>query len=222
MNYRVIILTVVIIAATACIQQNVTVPQVTSTDTLVQNATTMQPLASDPLPVPAAQDWQSPLDRLTERVTKKSFGTKVSPTNSPVQPERFSGYHTAIDFEIFPDEVDTVVTVKAACSGKILQRRTTAGYGGVIVQSCIYNEQPVTVVYGHLDINSVISKIGATIQVGQNLGNLGKGFSSQTDGERKHLHLGIHQGSTVSILGYVSKQADLSNWIDPLTVFDKP
>jgi hypothetical protein len=222
MNYRGIILVGVIIAVTACVQQNVIVPQATTTDASVQNATATQTLASDPLPVPAAQDWQSPLDRLTERVTKKFFATKVSPINSPVQPERFSGYHTAIDFETFSDEVDTVVTVKAVCTGKLLQRRTATGYGGVVVQACTYNNQPVTVIYGHLDINSVIPKIGATIQVGQALGNLGKGFSSQTDGERKHLHLGIHKGSTGSILGYVTKQSDLSAWIDPLTILNKP
>ena len=218
MNYRAIILVGVIIAVTACIQQNVTVPQTTSPDTSVQNATTTQPSGDQPT---AAEFWQSPINRLSERVTKKFFGTKVSPADSPVQPERFSGYHTAIDFETFSDEADTVVTVTAACSGKILQRRTATGYGGVVVQSCMYNNQPVTVIYGHLDIASVTAKVGTTLQVGQDLGNLGKGYSSQTDGERKHLHFGIHKGTSVSILGYVSKQSDLSHWIDPLTIFKK-
>src|SRR5438105_13240780 len=39
-----------------------------------------------------------PLENAQTRVTKKFFGTKVSPGNSPVTPERFSGYHTGVDF----------------------------------------------------------------------------------------------------------------------------
>ncbi|HZZ99469.1 MAG TPA: hypothetical protein VFK07_02035, partial [Candidatus Paceibacterota bacterium] len=49
---------------------------------------------------------------------------------------------------------------------------------------------------------------------GDFIGNLGKGYSSQTDGERKHLHLGIHKGSAVDITGYVSSDDLLSNWLD--------
>jgi len=47
------------------------------------------------------------------------------------------------------------------------------------------------------------------------LGNLGTGFSSETDGERKHLHLAIHKGSSVNILGYVQTKALLFDWLDP-------
>lgn len=204
-------LVLILLTLTACTQEH----PILDDKTIKQqnNATTTTESADS--------DWQAPLDNLSQRVTKKFFGTKVLPTDSPVQPERFSGYHTAIDFETFSNEVDTVVTVKAACSGKILQRRTASGYGGVVVQSCIYNNRPVTVIYGHLDIASVTAKVGTTLQVGQDLGNLGKGYSSQTDGERKHLHFGIHKGTTISILGYVSKQSALSDWIDPLIIFKK-
>ncbi|MCL5774898.1 MAG: hypothetical protein M1333_01655, partial [Patescibacteria group bacterium] len=54
-----------------------------------------------------------PLDKALERVTKKPFGIKISPQNSPVSPERFSGFHTGVDFETFPDEQDTGVSVYA-------------------------------------------------------------------------------------------------------------
>ena len=33
------------------------------------------------------------------RITKKPFGIFITTQNSPVQPERFSGYHTGVDVE---------------------------------------------------------------------------------------------------------------------------
>ena len=38
-----------------------------------------------------------PIGQTEERITKKPFGIKISPENSPISPERFSGYHTGID-----------------------------------------------------------------------------------------------------------------------------
>jgi hypothetical protein len=43
---------------------------------------------------------------------------------------------------------------------------------------------------------------------------LGKGFSSETDNARKHLHLGIHKGKGINYRGYVNTQAELESWID--------
>ncbi|NTU99252.1 hypothetical protein HGA64_04600 [Candidatus Falkowbacteria bacterium] len=40
-----------------------------------------------------------PISDALSRVTKKPFGIKVSPKNSSVSPERFTGYHTGVDFE---------------------------------------------------------------------------------------------------------------------------
>ncbi len=37
----------------------------------------------------------------------------------------------------------------------------------------------------------------------------------ETDGERKHLHLGIHKGTVVDLRGYVDSELDLKNWINP-------
>ncbi|MDP1845177.1 MAG: hypothetical protein Q8L09_00330 [Candidatus Moranbacteria bacterium] len=44
---------------------------------------------------------------------------------------------------------------------------------------------------------------------------MGKAYGAETDGERKHLHLGIHKGAGVNILGYVQSKAELSGWLDP-------
>jgi murein DD-endopeptidase MepM/ murein hydrolase activator NlpD len=158
--------------------------------------------------------FQPPIDRAAERVTKKPFGIYITPKTSPIQPERFQGYHTGTDFEIFPDELNANVTVRAICSGKIAVKRTASGYGGVLVQACQLDNQPITVIYGHLKLASISKNTGDTLNAGDPIGILGKAYSSETDGERKHLHLGIHKGSATSILGYVQSRSQLSGWID--------
>ena len=158
---------------------------------------------------------RAPLDRARERVTKKPFGLKVTPENSPVSPERFSGYHTGADFETFDDEKDKDVEVRAFCGGPIRERRTADGYGGVVVQECLLSDQAVTVVYGHLNIASVDAKVGEYVAPGDELGALGAAFSSETDGERKHLHFGIHKGTSIDLRGYVARNVELDQWLNP-------
>ncbi|HTP57129.1 MAG TPA: M23 family metallopeptidase [Candidatus Paceibacterota bacterium] len=156
-----------------------------------------------------------PLTNAKTRVTKKTFGLYVTPTDSPVSPEKFTGYHTGLDFETTPAEADVAVTVRALCDGTLLLKKWATGYGGVAVQSCMLDGQAVTVIYGHLNIDSVTMDIGAALHRGDAIAVLGKGYSTETDGERKHLHLGIHKGTTVNILGYVQKKSDLAAWLDP-------
>jgi hypothetical protein len=96
-----------------------------------------------------------PLDHALDRVTKKPFGILITPKTSPVQPERFRGYHTGTDFETTPEEATTTVAVHAICDGALLQKRTASGYGGIAVQSCVINKQHVTVLYGHLKLASI-------------------------------------------------------------------
>lgn len=160
-------------------------------------------------------DFLSPLDRASERVTKKPFGIYITPQNSPIQPEHFAGYHTGADFEILPEEINAEVSVHAVCAGKLLVKKYASGYGGVVVQACVLDSQPITVIYGHLRPNSIAAIIGENLDAGAKIGELGVASSTETDGERKHLHLGFHKGTSVNILGYVSKKADLSWWIDP-------
>ena len=154
-----------------------------------------------------------PIDQATKRVTKKPFGIYITPKNSPVQPEKFTGYHTGVDFETFPEEANTDVPFYAICSGKILAKRSATGYGVVFVQSCTINNQAVTVIYGHISLKSIAKNIGDTLSQEEKIGNLGHS-PDETDGERKHLHLGIHKGTEINIKGYVQSAPELSAWLD--------
>lgn len=160
-----------------------------------------------------------PLDRWQERVTKKPFGIFVSPTNSPISPEKFTGYHTGVDFETFSAEQDKDVAVSAVCAGPLLVKKFATGYGGVAVQSCKLDNQDVTIIYGHLKLASIQANVGQQLSAGEQIGILGKSFSIETDGERKHLHLSVHKGKEINILGYVQKQADLIDWLDATKFF---
>lgn len=155
----------------------------------------------------AKRDWLPPIDRAAERVTKKPFGLKVS--------DRFQGYHTGTDFEIFDDEQKSEVKIFAACDGPVRQKQFVNGYGGVIIQGCNQKGEPVTVLYGHLKLESVKANTDDKLLIGDLIGILGKGFSTETDGERKHLHLGIHRGTAIDLRGYVPRESDLKNWINP-------
>ncbi|MFA6271613.1 MAG: M23 family metallopeptidase [Patescibacteria group bacterium] len=163
----------------------------------------------------STEDYQSPLDRPSERISKKPFGIRITKTNSPVQPERFFGYHTGSDFEVFADELNSDVEVKSFCAGPLRMKTTANGYGGVIVQECDLNGQTVTVIYGHLRISTVIPEVGSNINKGDIIGLLGADKSAETDGERKHLHFGIHKGIEIDIKGYVQTKEELDNWLDP-------
>lgn len=138
----------------------------------------------------------------------------MSPGNSPVSPERFTGYHTGVDFEIFPGKENAAVSVYAICSGPLLEKITASGYGGVAVQKCELGNQPVIVIYGHLKLSSITAGQGQQLNKGENLAILGQGYSMETGGERKHLHIGIHKGSGVDLRGYVQKSSELINWIN--------
>lgn len=170
----------------------------------------------EPRPVVDKKNFQSPLNRANERVSKKPFGIFITPADSPVIPEKFNGYHTGTDFEIFPEELDTEVIVTAVCSGKLLMKRNATGYGGVVVQSCNLEGEPITVVYGHLKLESIKVAVGDDIGAGEALGVLGRAYSAEASGERKHLHLGMHKGPEINILGYVSAESALSSWLDPV------
>lgn len=163
-----------------------------------------------------AIEKEVPISRSLERVTKKQFGIKVSPNDSPVQPEKFSGYHTGVDFEIFPEEVDVDVEIYAICDGSVIFKNHVNGYGGVVIQECVLQNKNVTVLYGHLKLEGIAPKLNQNIKEGGLLGILGKGFSNETDGERKHLHLAIHKGKSINLRGYVGSSNLLEEWIDPL------
>jgi len=157
---------------------------------------------------------QAPLHNWQDRITKKPFGIFINPKTSPVQPEKFQGFHTGTDFEKFENEVDQLVNAKAICHGKIIQKKFVNGYGGVIVQDCEIENDPITVLYGHLDLEKSTSKIGDTAQQNQNIAVLAPDNSFYSDGERKHLHLGIHKGKQIQLQGYVQTKNQLMRWLD--------
>lgn len=161
------------------------------------------------------KEFISPLEKAQQRVTKKPFGIFIVPKNSPVQPEKFSGYHTGTDFEIFPEELGVDVPVRAVCSGKLRLKKIASGYGGLAIEDCFIEKNPITVIYGHLKLESIKYEAGAELKAGDMIGVLGKDRSQENNWERKHLHLGFHMGGAANILGYVKNRNDLLEWIDP-------
>lgn len=181
------------------------------------NATTNLNVSSAPVNTnpSAIAALVSPMDKRAERVTKKMFGTYITPKTSPVQPEKFTGYHTGLDFETFASEAKIDVPVMAACTGKVRAVQTVSGYGGVLVQQCVVAGQTVTALYGHIRLSSVKVKVGTELKAGVRFAVLGTGFSSETSGERKHLHFGLHKGTAINWRGYVSSKAALGEWMNP-------
>ena len=189
------------------------------TENSLKNGTLLKPEKEEETPKQELE-YFPPIDKFKERLTKKSFGDYITPQTSPVQPERFQGYHTGLDFEIFPGEEEKEIKVFAFCPGKVLEKRKITGYGGVLVQSCQIEGNPVTVLYGHLKLDSIKQKEGKGLQKGEFIGILGKGYSDETDGERKHLHFAIHKGTKIDVRGYVQTKGELQDWINPLPLLN--
>jgi murein DD-endopeptidase MepM/ murein hydrolase activator NlpD len=159
-----------------------------------------------------------PISHYDERPKLLTFGLYVTPdpeTNPIDPPERFTGFHTALDLEIFPEEIDQPVEVLAICDGKVVEAKAADGYGGIIIHSCSLRGQEVTVLYGHLNPATLTRKIGEAVRTGEKLGELAPAFSAESGSTRKHLHLGIHKGTEIELLGYVQDQAALHEFLDP-------
>lgn len=167
---------------------------------------------------PASQsELQIPIDGFFERITEKPFGIYITPVTSPVQPEKFTGYHTGVDVEY--GEVESEVAVRAVADGKVAAARTAAGYGGVLVIDH-RPDYPWFSLYGHLDPGS-LPRLGATVLAGQAVGKLAPAFSTASGGERKHLHFGIIAKSAPDIAGYVATERELAGWLDPQLILPK-
>lgn len=170
--------------------------------------------------IPKADDKKTaiafPVKEFKERITKKPFGIYITPETSPVQPERFKGYHTGVDVEYGDTAGD--VPVSAIAAGTIISSGRVSGYGGVVVIKHSIDNKNYLVLYGHLNPATLAAK-NTTVTSGQTIGTLGKGGASETDGERKHLHFGIYTGADLNFKGYVQTQEELKKWIDPLTLF---
>ena len=165
-----------------------------------------------PTPSPATVP---PIADFMQRVTKKFFGTYVTPTSSPVSPEKFTGYHTGVDVEY--TDTSTDVPVYAIAAGTVRTSSFASGYGGVMVIEHTINGRGLFAVYGHLRQSSMLAA-GTAVKQGDTIAVLGTGYSAETDGERRHLHFGIATSTT--ILGYATSTAALNaGWIDPLSLY---
>lgn len=157
-----------------------------------------------------------PIDQFKERITKKPFGIYITPQNSPVSPERFTGYHTGADIEYEDAAAD--VPVYAIADGKIVLARTASGYGGVMIfQTILDDNQNHSILYGHIRPSS-LPKIGE-IKKGDQIGLLGTGYSAETDNERRHLHFAVLSDDRIDIKGYVQNKSELSGWLDPVSFY---
>lgn len=157
-----------------------------------------------------------PIEDFYNRITKKEFGQYITKQNSPVQPERFSGYHTGVDIEYVDTEYD--VPVVSIADGTVVLSRWVSGYGGVTIIKHEIKGIFYYVIYGHLDPDSILN-VNKKIKQGERIGILGEDKSNETDGERKHLHFAIYKGNKINLLGYVQNQGELKNWIDPIDFF---
>ncbi|MEK7548310.1 MAG: M23 family metallopeptidase, partial [Patescibacteria group bacterium] len=133
-----------------------------------------------------------PIADFKSRITKKRFGTFVTPTSSPVSPERFSGWHTGVDVEYGDSGGD--VAVLAIADGVIMINKIAAGYGGVLAISHLIKREPVVAIYGHLDPKSLPASAVKTVKGGSRIAILGDGQTAETDNERKHLHFALVKG----------------------------
>lgn len=162
-----------------------------------------------------------PLKNVYRHPALLTFGLYVTPdpAQNPIDPpERFTGYHTAVDYEILPGEEDAAIAVFAACEGTVAYASTAEGYGGVLVQHCKVKDQDVTVLYGHVDPHSFTHKVGDTLHRGEQIAVLAAAKSPESDGNRKHLHFGVHSGTVLDYRGYVQQPEELEDFIDPMTI----
>jgi len=177
-------------------------PQVTATQT--------------PMIPPNASALAQPVADFKAGVTKKPFGIYISPQNSPVQPERFTGYHTGADAEYA--DVTADVPVLAIADGTITYSQWTSGYGGCFILKADINGTPHSVLYGHIR-PSTLPSVGHKFKKGGQIAVLGTAYSTETDGERRHLHSAILSNSRIDVKGYVSSESQLSGWLDPLKYY---
>lgn len=171
-------------------------------------------------PCPASiikNDTIKPIAEFDSRITKKPFGIYITPQTSPVQPEKFTGYHTGIDVE-YSDMPDIDVPIFAIADGQVVRSGWVSGYGGMVAIRHTINNKDYIVIYGHLVPDS-LPDLNTQVKKGDIIGFLGKGYSHDTDGERKHLHFAIYNGTDINVKGYVQNKNELNKWLDPLVFF---
>lgn len=200
------------------VQQTYIAPSATTQIPISQTSEPMKQQDAVTSPSPQITDTKNssvipPIAEFQQRITKKPFGILISPKTSPVQPERFSGYHTGVDIEY--GDVAGDIMVSAIADGTVVISKDATGYGGVIAIEHSIDDKRVVAIYGHLDPKS-LPTLGASVKMGDTIGILGDDKTPETDGERKHLHFGLSLSAGVDIRGYVQQKEELSGWLDPV------
>ena len=195
-------------------------PKTTQNESLATIPSENQQTVTDTPSIPPAQNEKvlaDPTADFTTRITKKPFGIYITPENSPIKPEKFTGYHTGVDAEYSDITDDT--PVYAVSDGVVKYSGIVSGYGGVLVINENINGEDILCLYGHLAPSSLVNN-GTTVTKGEQIGIVGKAYSSETDGERKHLHFSMIKGENIDFRGYVPTQNELSGWYNPLDYFE--
>ncbi|RJQ13547.1 M23 family metallopeptidase [Candidatus Parcubacteria bacterium] len=159
-----------------------------------------------------------PIKDFLAGITKKTFGIYITPETSPVQPDKFRGYHTGVDVEVSQADLSKEIPVFSMADGKVIESKEASGYGGLVVIEHIIDNQKVFAIYGHLDPAS-LARVGLVVKAGQQIGFLGDDKSQETDFARKHLHFGLYRSNPADIRGYVQSKNELSSWLDPVSFF---
>ena len=152
-----------------------------------------------------------PVDGYQNSRTKKVYGQFIK--------DRFSGYHTGDDVEVVAN--NDQVQAKAIASGKIVYKRWTSGYGGLLAIRHQIGDTELLALYGHLRLSSINKQINDQVTAGELLGVLGSPNSYDTDYERKHLHFALYKLSDINVSGYVSNTDKLVNWVNPTDFFSE-
>lgn len=158
-----------------------------------------------------------PVAQFHERIVKKPFGIFITPDTSPVEGDRFFGYHTGVDAEFTDTAAE--VPVYAITDGTIAFRGWVNGYGGLVVLRHVIDGVSVYALYGHLDPASLPAADITSVNAGEQIALLGDDHSQETDGVRKHIHFSILTGDTLDMHGYVKTEAELAPWLNPLDFY---
>ncbi len=158
-----------------------------------------------------------PITNYQTRASRRLYGQKTTTSDNQgfVCGGRFNGIHDGDDLETTADEANQKVPVFAVADGAVRQVGRVNGYGGLLIIQYDLAGQTITANYGHISLSQTKLKVGDKVTAGQVVSYLGVACSTETDGERKHLHFAIHQGSSIDVAGYVQTQAQLDGWLNP-------
>lgn len=163
---------------------------------------------ANPIFQPVAGEIYLPIKNFYKNQTVNPFGV--------YRTGRFVGYHTGVDIEIDPADLEKDVPVYAISSGEVIVAEEASGYGGVVaIRHSFEGNKNVIGIYGHLRLRDIKATSGQKITSGYLIGYLGAAYTSETGVERKHLHFGLYKDSNVNIKGYADTKAELAEWFDP-------